>query len=148
MINDNLNALGELRLVLKNEEGEVKEDITVPNIITTAGKAHIAVRMAGTAQGVMSHMQVGTRTTDPVVGNTTLESAVGSSRTALASWTASSNTIVATCTFAAGTGTGALTEAGLFNASSSGTMLARTEFSVINKAAADSLTVSWTITIS
>ena len=148
MINDNLNALGELRLVLKNEEGEVKEDITVPNIITTVGKAHIAVRMAGTAQGVMSHMEDGTGTTDPVVGNTTLESAVGSSRTALASWTASSNTIVATCTFAAGTGTGALTEAGLFNASSSGTMLARTEFSVINKAAADSLTVSWTITIS
>ena len=148
MINDNLNALGELRLVLKNEEGEVKEDITVPNIITTVGKAHIAVSMAGTAQGVMSHMEVGTGTTDPGVGNTTLESAVGSSRTALASWTASSNTIVATCTFAAGTGTGALTEAGLFNASSSGTMLARTEFSVINKAAADSLTVSWTITIS
>ena len=148
MINDNLNALGELRLVLKNEEGEVKEDITVPNIITTVGKAHIAVRMAGTAQGVMSHMEVGTGTTDPVVGNTTLESAVGSSRTALASWTASSYTIVAPWTFAAGTGTGALTEAGLFNASSSGTMLARTEFSVINKAAADSLTVSWTITIS
>ena len=148
MINDNLNALGELRLVLKNEEGEVKEEITVPNIITTAGKAHIAVRMAGTAQGVMSHMELGTGTTSPAAGNTTLETIISGSRQGLASWTASTNTIVAPCTFAAGVGTGAVTEAGILNASSGGTLLARTTFSVINKAAADSLTVSWTITIS
>ena len=148
MINDNLKALGELRLVLRNEKGEVKKDITVPNIITTAGKAHIAIRMAGTAQAVMTHMELGTGTTNPAVGDTTLETIVSGSRQSLASWTASTNTITATCTFAAGTGTGALTEAGIFNASSSGTMIARTEFDVINKAAADSLTVSWTITIS
>jgi len=148
MINDNLNALGELRLVLKNEEGEVKEDITVPNIITTAGKTHIASRMQNASATAMSHMELGTGTTSPAAGNTTLETIIGSSRTALASWTASTNTIVATCTFAAGTGTGAVTEAGILNASSGGTLLARTTFSVINKAAADSLTVSWTITIS
>ena len=148
MINDNLKALGELRLVLRNEKGEVKKDITVPNIITTAGKAHIAIRMAGTAQAVMTHMELGTGTTNPAVGDTTLDTIVSGSRQSLASWTASTNTITATCTFAAGTGTGALTEAGIFNASSSGTMLCRTEFSVVNKGSADSMTITWTVTVS
>lgn len=148
MINDNLNTLGELRLVLRNEKGEVKKDITVPNIITTAGKTHIASRMQNASATAMSHMELGTGTTSPAAGDTTLETIVSGSRQSLTSWTASTNTITAACTFAASVGTGALTEAGILNASSGGTLLARTTFSVINKAAADSLTVSWTITIS
>jgi len=50
-------------------------------------------------------------------------------------------------TFGAGVGTGAVTEAGIFNASSAGTMLCRTTFSVINKAAADTLGITWTVTV-
>ena len=46
------------------------------------------------------------------------------------------------------TGTGAITEAGILNAASAGTLLCRTVFSVINKGASDSMTVTWTITIS
>ena len=45
-------------------------------------------------------------------------------------------------------GTGAITEAGIFNASSSGTMLCRTVFSVVNKGASDSMTITWTVTVS
>jgi hypothetical protein len=148
MIKDNLNTLGELRLVLRNEKGEVKKDITVPNIITTAGKTHIASRMEDASATAMSHMELGTGTTTPAAGDTTLETIVSGSRTSLTSWTASTNTVTAACTFGASVGTGALTEAGVLNASSGGTLLAHTTFSVINKAAADSLTVSWTITIS
>ena len=51
-------------------------------------------------------------------------------------------------TFGAGTGTGAVTEAGILNASSSGTLLCRTEFSVVNKGSSDSMTVTWTVTVS
>ena len=148
MIKDNLNTLGELRLVLRNEKGEVKKDITVPNIITTAGKTHIASRMEDASATAMSHMELGTGTTTPAAGDTTLETIVSGSRPSLTSWTASTNTVTAACTFGASVGTGALTEAGVLNASSGGTLLAHTTFSVINKAAADSLTVSWTITIS
>ena len=50
-------------------------------------------------------------------------------------------------TFPAGTGTGAITEAGILNASSSGTLLCRTVFSVINKGAADTLGITWTVTV-
>jgi hypothetical protein len=50
-------------------------------------------------------------------------------------------------TFPAGSGTAALTEAGIFNAASVGTMMARTVFAVINKGALDTLTITWKITI-
>ena len=46
------------------------------------------------------------------------------------------------------TGTGAITEAGILNAGSGGTLLCRTVFSVVNKASSDSMTITWTVTIS
>ena len=50
--------------------------------------------------------------------------------------------------FEAGDATGAVTEAGLFNAVTGGDMLCRTVFAVVNKAADDTMTVTWTITVS
>jgi hypothetical protein len=60
----------------------------------------------------------------------------------------SGNAITYTATFGAGTATGAVVEAGIFNASSGGTMLCRTVFPVINKNAGDSLAVTWVVTVS
>ena len=51
------------------------------------------------------------------------------------------------CSFEAGDATGAVTEAGIFNASSAGDMLCRTVFDVVNKAADDTMTVTWVITV-
>ena len=45
-------------------------------------------------------------------------------------------------TFAAGNGTGAITEVGLLTASSGGTLISRKVFSAINKGADDSLQVT------
>ena len=53
-----------------------------------------------------------------------------------------------TTTFAAGAATAALTEAGVFNAASAGTMLDRVIFPVINKGAADTLQAVFTFTLS
>ena len=143
-VNEQLTMTGHLQIRLNDE---LVRD--VPNLVVTAGKGFVATRMIGTGAGVMTHMEVGTGTTDPVAGNTTLESAVSSSRTAFTSSAAVSGAVVTYITaFAAGTGTGALTEAGIFNASSNGTMLCRTEFSVVNKGAADTMTITWTVTVS
>lgn len=49
-------------------------------------------------------------------------------------------------TFAAGVGTGAIVEAGAFNANAAGTMFNRKTFPVVNKAAGDTLKVSCIIT--
>ena len=145
MINDDLKLTGSLKIEMNGKL--IRE---VPNIVTTAGKGFVASSMVKTSNSpaAMTHMEVGTGTTNPAAGDSSLESAVSGSRTALTSSNVTGAAIAYLCTFAAGTGTGALTEAGIFNASSGGTMLCRTEFSVINKGASDSMTVTWTVTVS
>jgi hypothetical protein len=145
MISDILSVKGDLEITLIDEKGNVKLHMEVPNLIVTIGKNHIAARMQGTSQGVMSYMAVGSVSTAPTVGDLTLNTEIA--RVALATYTNSSNIVQATATFVGGTGTGTLREAGLFNASSSGTMLAHTTFPAITKASTDTLSINWSITI-
>lgn len=147
MINDTVKAVGELHIVLRDANGKIKTDVTVPNMVVTVGKNLIASRLVGTASAVMSHMAVGTGAVAPVAGNTTLGAEIAASRVALTSGTAVNSDVTYVATFGPTVGTGAITEAGIFNASTAGTMLCRTTFSVVNKAAEDSLTISWKVSI-
>ena len=140
MINDDLRLTGALTISLN--------DVVVQktnNLVVTAGKNWVADRM-NNANTVMTHMALGTGTNAAAVGDTTLQTELD--RNVLTSTTVSTNTIAYGCTWAAGDATGAITEAGIFDAASSGDMLARTVFSVVNKGASDSITITWTITIS
>jgi len=153
MINDSLKPTGELLIVLRGPDGKVKEQKTVPNMIVTSGKNAIASRLAGTATAVMSHLAIGQSTTAPVATQTALITEFTGGPNARAALTVaggavSGNQITFTATFGAGNGTGPVTEAGIFNASTAGTMLARTTFLVVNKDALDTLTISWIVTIS
>ena len=65
-----------------------------------------------------------------------------------AATTPASGVNIYTSSFEGGDATGAVTEAGIFNAATSGTMLCRTTFDVINKGASDTMSVTWTITVS
>lgn len=145
MINEKINATGELKIVLRDKDGNVKMEKTEKNLVVTSGKAFIASRMVGTGSAVMSHMAVGTSTTAPVAGQTALVSEIA--RAAIVSGTSAANVVTYSAVFAAGVGTGAITEAGILNAGAAGTMLSRTVFSVVNKEADDSLTINWQITI-
>lgn len=145
MINDTIKVTGELKLTVTNPEGEVKQEVTVPNLVVTAGKDYIAERMKDATTTAMSHMAIGTGTTAAAAGNTALGTEAG--RVSLTSTTVTNNAVAYVATFGAGTGTGAITEAGIFNASSSGDMLCRTVFSVITKGAADTLGITWTVTV-
>jgi hypothetical protein len=146
MINDVIKMTGELRITVTNPEGNVTQETVVPNLVVTAGKNWIAGRMYDTGiPDEMSHMAIGTGTTAAAAGDTALGTQAGI--VSLTSTTVSTNTVQYVATFGAGTGTGAITEAGIFNAASSGTMLCRTVFSVINKGAADTLGITWTITV-
>jgi hypothetical protein len=145
MINDLIKVKGELKLTLTSPQGNVKHEVIVPNLVVTAGKNFIADRLKNNTT-VMSHMAIGTGSTAAAAGNTALGSEAG--RVALTSSTVSTNSVAYVASFGAGTGTGAITEAGLLNASSSGTLLCRTVFSVINKGASDTLGITWTVTIS
>ncbi len=145
MINDLIKVKGELKLTLTNPQGNVKHEVIVPNLVVTTGKNFIADRLKNNTT-VMSHMAIGTGSTAAAAGNTALGSEAG--RVALTSSTVTDNAVAYVASFGAGTGTGAITEAGLLNASSSGTLLCRTVFSVINKGANDTLGITWTVTIS
>jgi hypothetical protein len=141
-------ATGKLRILVQDEAtGEVKHDIETTNLVVDTGLDFIASRMAGTSAGVMSHMAVGSDNTAAAAGDTDLGSILGS-RKALTSIDVTANAVEYVATFAAGEGTGAVKEAGIFNASTSGTMLCRTVFDVINKGASDSMTITWTVTVS
>ena len=144
MINDTIKVTGELKITVTKPDGNVHETV-VPNIVVTDGKEYIASRMKDASATAMSHMAIGTGSTAAAAGDAALGFEAG--RVALTSTTVTSNAVAYVATFAAGTGTGAITEAGIFNASSSGTLLCRTVFSVINKGAADTLGITWTVTV-
>lgn len=140
-VNDDLKLKGRLTIALNDEV--VQE---VDNLVVTAGKGYVASRIKDASATAMSHMAIGSGTTNPAAGDTAVETELG--RVSLTSTNVSGAVVTYVATFAAGTGTGAVTEAGILNASSGGTMLCRTEFSVVNKGSSDSMTVTWTVTVS
>ena len=146
MMNDGLKLRGDVALVLRDKKGNVKEERTIKNLIVDTGLNFICDRMKND-ETAMTHMALGSGSTAAAAGDTTLGSQLGS-REALDSSTVTNNEIVYVASFEAGDATGAVTEAGIFNASTGGTMLCRTVFSVVNKAADDTLSVTWTITLS
>ena len=146
MLHDTIKMTGDLKIVLTDENGQIKHEQEIKNLVVTAGKNFIASRMKDTTKGAMSHMAIGSGTTAANVADTTLGTGLG--RVSLTSTTVTTNNVAYVATFPAGTGTGAVTEAGLFNDGSAGDMLCRTVFSVINKGAADTLGITWTVTVS
>ena len=143
-INDGLQLKGRLQICLNNE---LVRDID--NLVVTAGKGYVANRMRNDVSGgvaLMSHMAIGSGTNNPAAGDTALQTQLA--RVALTSTAVSNAVVTYVGTFPAGTGTGAATEAGILNAASGGTLLCRTEFDVVNKGSADSMTITWTVTVS
>lgn len=130
------------------------------NLITSAGKAAAASRINGSGgASAFTSIGIGTGTTAASTSDTALETgkaADGSSDSgthalATADVTASRVTttvtndtaqLVGTVTF---TGSIAVTESGVFNADSGGTMLARQVFSAINVVSGDTLQLTWKI---
>jgi hypothetical protein len=145
MIRDGLKITGAVEITLFDKNGDVKDTRSIKNLVVTAGKEFIAARMVG-APAVMSHMAIGSNNTAAAVANTALGAELG--RVALASSTSTGAVVTNTATFAPGIGTGAVVEAGTFNASGAGTMLCRSVFPVVNKGADDGMSISWTITVS
>ena len=146
MFNETLKLSGQLAIVLKDKDGNVKEERTEKNLVVTTGLNYIASRMKDATATAMTHMALGSGTTAAAAGQTDLVTLLGS-REALDSTTVTANAVAYVSSFEAGDATGAVTEAGIFNAATSGTMLCRVKFDVVNKAADDTMTVTWTITL-
>jgi hypothetical protein len=114
--------------------------------VVTDGKGYVASRMKDATATVMSHMSVGTGSTAAAASDSALDAEAG--RVALTSTSVTGAAVTYSASFPAGTGTGGLTEAAILNASSGGTMLCRTVFSVVNKQSADAMTIQWQVSAS
>jgi len=127
-------------VVLRDANGKIK-DVRVANTVTTAGQNGAADQiLAAPTLNKPTHMAVGTGTpTGTALG-------VEIDRNALTSKTRGTNVVTMVGDWAAGEGTGALTEAGIFDAAASGNMWVSASFSTINKGASDTLQITWTLT--
>jgi len=148
---DGVGMRGFMVAELFDEHGFPKERREVHNTVTTLAHKMVADQLlAAPAVATPGWMELGTGTGQGAA-STTLATYIASSRTALDSKTRGANAIVTmVCTFAAGVGTGAVTEAGIFNVVTENTtdLITYADFAAINKAAGDSLAVTWTLTLS
>lgn len=130
-----------VKIVLRGPDGKIKDTREIQNTVTTAGKNGAADQiLASPSLGKPTHMATGTGSPGATALGTELD------RNALTSKTRSGAVVTMVGDWAAGDGTGAITEAGLFDAASTGNMWCSQSFSVINKAAGDTLQITWTLT--
>lgn len=122
-------------------DGKLKDIRRIHNTVTTQGKYAAADNLlASPTLNKPTHMAIGTGTPAANALGTELD------RNALTSKLRATNVITMVGDWAAGDGTGAITEAGVFDAASVGNMHLSTSFSVVNKAAGDTLQITWTWT--
>ena len=137
---------GEFEVFLYDSSKKLKAYRHVKNLTVSAGFHAVCDMMGEGGATAFGYCAIGTGTNAPALGDTTLQSETarvqgGYTRTADTVWKNDA-------TFGTGVGTGAITESGLLNNSSSGTLLCRQTFAVINKGASDILVVSWQYSLS
>jgi hypothetical protein len=145
MFTESVSIKGNLEVILLDEKGIQKDYRKIDNLVVAVGKEVIAARLVGNTIAVPSHMAVGSDATAAATGQTALGGELG--RVVLDSTVRASNVLTYVATFPAGTGTGALAEAAILNAASTGNMLCRTTFSTVNKAAGDTIVITWNVTV-
>jgi len=129
---------------LFDQYGNLKDYREVHNSVTTAGKQGVADQiLASPSLTKMGWMAIGT--SSPAA--TLLGAEVA--RVAFTSKTRSGAVITVVGDYPAGTGTGAITEAGTFDVVTANTvnMWMSASFSVVTKGASDTLSITWTLTV-
>lgn len=132
MIKETMKKLiGTYEFQIRGVDGKVRDSWTVHNLVTTVGFAQLAL-LAGDASAVpFTYIAVGTSSTAPAIGDTTLGAEITDSGLARVAGTVSritttgtNDTYKITTTWTA-SGSKTIEEVGVFNASSAGTMLSR-----------------------
>ena len=147
-----------LIVVLRDKNGNVKHRYDSgwrENTITNSGKAEVAGLICADVGGTaFDYIAIGTGTTPESATDTALENEThriggGDVTGSLTTTTVTNDTVQLVGTFSGYTGTESITESGVFNASSGGTMLCRQTFSAINVDwdAGDSLQITWKIQV-
>jgi len=147
MFKSHLGIKGILTLKLFGPDGKLKEERVVENTITNLMDAQVADQMSDQGDAAIGFMAVGTGNGQGV-GDGGL--AVSLDRNALTSTTQQAagddNDVLYVGDWAAGDGTGVITEAGILRLDDNLTMMTYADFAAVNKLAADTLQINWTVT--
>lgn len=145
----NVGTLAELRAVKIDNNG-VRHDLGVISrrVVTTAGVTWLASAFPNTVEPeILNYHDCGTGGTAESSGQTALVTPFGGARVAGTQSNPGSTNVyrsVATISFSS---TLAITEHGIFTASSSGTMFDRSLFSAINVVSGNSIEFTWELTL-
>lgn len=129
-------------IVLRDPDGRVKHS-SVHNLVTTAGKNGAADQiLAAPTLNKPTHMAIGTGSPAATLLGAEID------RNALTSKLRSGAVVTMIGDWAAGDGTGAITEAGIFDIATANTvnMWMSASFAAVNKLAGDTLQITWTLT--
>ena len=139
---------GAMTLIISRANGDT-ETIYKDNLIVNVGFDFIADAIGKSASrpSVMGYIALGTGTTAAAATQSALVTEIDRNAATYAH-TAGTKTFTFTADFLAGDATGAITEAGVFNAATAGIMFDRVVFPVVNKGSDDSLTAVFTFTMS
>lgn len=139
-----LSYKGRLKITRTNTKTGLKDVWEFDNMVVAAGRALGVSRVFLNTANPISHVAIGSGTTAPANGDTALQNELA--RVAISPAPVPSGaSVVVTTTFPAGVGTGNISESGLFNASSAGTMFSRAIFTAIPKGALDEISIEWTV---
>lgn len=150
---------------LYDQHGKIIDERLVTNVVTNGGKGIMASRGFDFASGAVGrpiYMQIGTGTAPPSATDTAITPALNqlNAPTRVGTTTGPLKTLDGTPTtydaldynritwtgvFGTGNGTGIITEAGLFNGLSGGTLFARTTFTGLNKTSTSTLQIVWVL---
>ncbi len=147
-----LNHLGAYGLRIPLLTGSYGSIRNISNLVTNAGFAGVASRINGAdSEAAFTYIAVGTGAVAANVADTTLGTETAASGLSRAAGTASRVTTTQTNDTAqilksfSVSGSVAVTESGVLNAASTGTLLCRQVFSAINVVNGDTLQITWKI---
>lgn len=144
---EGLRPAGRVELV-QTRNGVVVDKRIADNLVVTTGKSQAAKYWIGTGGNPMTYIAVGTGATAPAAGDGALQAEItdsGLGRKADSSPSVTGNEATISVTWNV-TGSKAVTESGIFNASGGGVMGARVTFAALNVANGDTLSLTWKFT--
>jgi hypothetical protein len=143
---EGINIKGTILVELFGPDGKLKDRREVHNIVTNTGRQAIIDRLQGSTPAAAAFIAIGTGATAAAAADTTLQTEVARSPSAAPLTQPDAHTDRCIDTFAAGTGTGNITEAGRLTANSGGVLMGRQVFTAVNKTASDSLQITYDFT--
>lgn len=144
-LSDSIKMSGKVK-VQTFESGDLINEINFPNIVTTVGKGYIASRIANSSAAVMSHMAIGSSQSIQTLNDTfVIQETL---RSSVFSIVVTASEIEYVALFAPPVGSSrSISEAGILNAASAGTLLCRTTFPPITQTTSQTIAITWVVSV-